>query len=118
MAFRTYKSIIIISHLPASPFAASTNLALRNVANELRATERGSGRVVIAIGHRAVGAGEEILRLAERLAAPVLTRLDAILGTAIDMSQNMMVSCERSDSGVNVFFWDEWYNFPDGFLEI
>ena len=50
----------------------------RNVANELRAAcERGSGRVVIALGHRAVGCGEEILQLAERVGAPVLTRLDA-----------------------------------------
>ena len=51
------------------------------MANELRAAcERGSGRVVIALGHRAVGCGEEILHLAERLAAPVLTRLDATPG--------------------------------------
>eukprot|EP00913_Durusdinium_trenchii_P000029 g25.t2 len=41
------------------------------------AAERGAGRCVIACGHRAVGAGEEILKLAERIHAPVLTRLDA-----------------------------------------
>lgn len=47
----------------------------RNVASELRAAaERGAGRCVIACGHRAVGAGEEILKLAERIHAPVLTR--------------------------------------------
>lgn len=64
---------------PESPLAIPQP---RNVASELRAaTERGSGRVVIALGHRAVGAGEEIMKLAERIGAPVLTRLDATLGT-------------------------------------
>lgn len=77
------------SPVPLKPFCAadvrddvelatSHSHTLKNVANELRAAcERGSGRVVIALGHRAVGCGEEILRLAERLGAPVLTRLDA-----------------------------------------
>jgi hypothetical protein len=60
------------------PNFAPPCISFRNVANELRAAcERGSGRVVIALGHRAVGCGEEILQLAERVGAPVLTRLDA-----------------------------------------
>lgn len=77
------------SPVPLKPFCAadvrddvelatSHSHTLKNVANELRAAcERGSGRVVIALGHRAVGCGEEILQLAERVGAPVLTRLDA-----------------------------------------
>ena len=74
-------NLIIISYLPpCQSFFRINQPSIRNVARELCATERGSGRVVIAIGHRAVGAGDEILCLAERLGAPVLTRLDAILG--------------------------------------
>uniref|UniRef100_A0A7S4QXK0 EF-hand domain-containing protein n=1 Tax=Alexandrium monilatum TaxID=311494 RepID=A0A7S4QXK0_9DINO len=48
------------------------------VAAELQeATSGGRGKVLIAVGHRCVAAGPEILRLAEKLHAPVLTRLDA-----------------------------------------
>ncbi|CAJ1389781.1 unnamed protein product [Effrenium voratum] len=77
------------SPVPLKPFCAadardeltladSHSYLIRNVASELSAAvDRGSGRVVIAVGHRAVDAGEEILQLAERLSAPVLTRLDA-----------------------------------------
>ncbi|CAK9110492.1 unnamed protein product [Durusdinium trenchii] len=77
------------SPVPLKPFCAadvrddvehgaSHSFAIKNVASELRAAaERGAGRCVIACGHRAVGAGEEILKLAERIHAPVLTRLDA-----------------------------------------
>ena len=75
--------------VPLKPFCAADvraevelpethSFVIKNVASELRAASgRGSGRVVIAVGHRAVGAGEEILKLAERINAPVLTRLDA-----------------------------------------
>ena len=77
------------SPVPLKPFCAADvraeveapethSFIIKNVASELRAASgRGSGRVVIAVGHRAVNAGSEILRLAERLNAPVLTRLDA-----------------------------------------
>lgn len=77
------------SPVPLKPFCAadvrddvelagSHSYVIRNVASELlAAAERGAGRVVLAVGHRAVGAGKEILRLAERIHAPVLTRLDA-----------------------------------------
>ena len=90
-AFPTYVNLIIISHLPpCQSFFRINQPSIRNVARELCATERGSGRVVIAIGHRAVGAGDEILCLAERLGAPVLTRLDAILGRQCRNVQKMM----------------------------
>ncbi|CAE7891553.1 ilvB [Symbiodinium microadriaticum] len=88
------------SPVPLKPFCASDvrddvelsethSYVIKNVASELRAASgRGSGRVVIAVGHRAVGAGKEILQLAERINAPVLTRLDA--KGCVDESHNLV----------------------------
>mmetsp|Transcript_1632 Transcript_1632/g.5008 ORF Transcript_1632/g.5008 Transcript_1632/m.5008 type:complete len:763 (-) Transcript_1632:58-2346(-) len=51
---------------------------LNAVASELHeATKSGQGKVLIAVGNRCVAAGPEILKLAERLHSPILTRLDA-----------------------------------------
>eukprot|EP00929_Paragymnodinium_shiwhaense_P105127 TRINITY_DN7004_c0_g2_i1.p1 TRINITY_DN7004_c0_g2~~TRINITY_DN7004_c0_g2_i1.p1 ORF type:complete len:587 (-),score=131.79 TRINITY_DN7004_c0_g2_i1:523-2283(-) len=48
------------------------------VAKELMGTvENGKPRVIIGIGHRCAKAGAEITKLAERIHAPILTRLDA-----------------------------------------
>jgi len=59
-------------------FPETHQFVLDNVATEIKlAAKRGHGRVLIAVGHRCVEAGAHILKLAERIHAPILTRLDA-----------------------------------------
>jgi len=59
-------------------FPETQQFVLDNVATEIKlAAKRGHGRVLIAVGHRCVEAGAHILKLAERIHAPIFTRLDA-----------------------------------------
>mmetsp|Transcript_67957 Transcript_67957/g.189829 ORF Transcript_67957/g.189829 Transcript_67957/m.189829 type:complete len:748 (+) Transcript_67957:66-2309(+) len=52
--------------------------AIEEVAHDLHeATRLGGGRVLTAIGKRCIGFAPEIMKLAERLCSPILTRLDA-----------------------------------------
>jgi len=55
-----------------------SDTVIEAVAQDLAELVRaGQGKVLIAIGHRCIQAGPCILRLAEKLQAPILTRLDA-----------------------------------------
>lgn len=75
--------------VPLMPLSASdalsqiTQLAVdRNVTDAVAldlhvATRNGDGRIIIAVGHRCIGDAPMIIKLAERIHAPILTRLDA-----------------------------------------
>lgn len=74
--------------VPPKPFCAADARAritfptvvesvLDEVVHELKDASQGRSRTIIVVGHRCVNSGEAILRLAERIHAPIFTRLDA-----------------------------------------